>query len=102
MARGPQRHVEERIYEIIKAAKALNFKIVLADYDWMEGDIQRVEPPIKPDVKPQLIFYIRPKAWESFKAVYFINDLSFPLLAGIEIEEPTPSQEKGNGENTGR
>lgn len=98
MARG----TSERIFDILRGAKELNFKLVIgAPAALMNGeDIYRSEPPMVPGKRPQLVFYLSRAAWNKFKVDFCVDQLKFPLLKGVEIEEydKSPAKEVSNGE----
>ena len=97
MARtAKHRRIEERIFDIVRSARALNFKIVVGNPVVADDDIQRIEPP-RTGGKEPLLFYVGKKAWSSFIEAYFIKEDS-PVLAGIEVEfYKPPDREPGDG-----
>lgn len=95
MARGPLRHIEERIYDLVSSAKALNFKIVVGHPSVAANDLQRVLPPIRPDEHPQMAFYVGQKAWDLFLVNYHVLAQSHSILEGVEVEQYTPEQKDG-------
>lgn len=98
MARG----TSERIFDILRGARQLNFKLVIAPPNALMGDldIYRSEPPLVQGVKPQLVFYITRPAWNKFKVDFHVDQAKFPLLKDIEIEEldKSPTEEASDGE----
>jgi hypothetical protein len=98
VARGPKhRRLEERIFDIVRSARALNFKIVVGNPIIADDDIQRIEPPVRTGGHEKLLFYIGKKAWSNFIEAYFIKEDS-PVLAGIEVEfYKPPDREPGDG-----
>jgi hypothetical protein len=98
-----QRHIEERVGDIVRAAKSLNFQLVVGHPAVDTDDILRNEPPGVPGQPRQLVFYIGKKAWKRYEAAYL--DIMSPerrdaVLAGIEITfyEPTPESTSGETE----
>lgn len=95
MARGPMRHIEERIWDLVKAAKDLNFKLVIGHPIVAANDVQRITPPIRPGEHPQMTFYVGQKAWDSFLLNYHILAGSHSILEGVKVEQYTPEQQEG-------